>query len=278
MKKIGIIFAGLLILSSTFLSGCISDEQGTLTLKITDAPPELNISKALITIPFVEVHFASGGNNSSNGEWVTVINESMQFDLILLENVTDILGSEIMNVGIYTQIRLHVSEALVTIDAVEYDLKIPVLAVISRLVSQKGFDLIEEILDELNTDFTSMFILNTQPVESFVLDAKNESLVGLQNPVMAFYFNHGYEVNMDQTTIVAPDHLSIEFAFMQSLIYRDESEPQKEFMKEHLISWVIPYMLGMKSMAQTPFYKDMCDFIVEFLAADYEMLNQEETS
>ncbi|MDD2837735.1 MAG: dehydrogenase, partial [Sulfuricurvum sp.] len=68
----------------------------------------------------------------------------------------------------------------------------------------------ETIYDALNTDFTSMFILNTQPVESFILDAKNETLVGLQNPVMAFYFTHGFEVNMDQTQIMAPDHLSIE--------------------------------------------------------------------
>jgi len=36
--------------------------------------------------------------------------------------------------------------------------------------------------------------------------------------------------------------------------------------------WVIPYMLGMKSMAGTPLYRDICDFIVEFLSADYEFL------
>jgi putative dimethyl sulfoxide reductase chaperone len=65
---------------------------------------------------------------------------------------------------------------------------------------------IEELEEKLNIDYTSMYILNTQPVESFVLDAKNETLVGLQNPVMAFYFNHGFEVNMDQTQIMAPDH------------------------------------------------------------------------
>lgn len=130
----------------------------------------------------------------------------------------------------------------------------------------------ETIMRELNTDFSSMFILNTQPIESFVLDAKNESLVGLQNPVMGFYFTHGFEVNMDQTELMAPDHLSIEFAFMQTLIYRDERPPQFEFMDTHLINWVVPYMLGMKSMAQTPFYADMCDFIVEFLVADYEYL------
>jgi putative dimethyl sulfoxide reductase chaperone len=133
---------------------------------------------------------------------------------------------------------------------------------------------IEVLYDELNTDFSSMFILNTQPMESFILDAKNETLVGLQNPVMAFYFNHGFEVNMDQTEIMAPDHLSIELAFMQTLVYREEVKGQLEFLDQHLIPWVIPYMMGMKSMADTPFYRDICDFIVEFLSADVEYLTQ----
>ncbi|MBD3823164.1 MAG: molecular chaperone TorD family protein [Epsilonproteobacteria bacterium] len=128
----------------------------------------------------------------------------------------------------------------------------------------------DELYDKLNEDYSSMFVINTQPVESFVLDAKNETLVGLQNPVMNFYYRHGFDVNMDQTHIMAPDHLSIEFAFMQTLVYRDEKAPQHEFLKEHIFKWVVPYMIGMKSMAQTPFYKDLCDFIVEFIVADYE--------
>ncbi len=130
----------------------------------------------------------------------------------------------------------------------------------------------EALYDALNIDYTSMFILNTQPVESFVLDAKNETLVGLQNPVMAFYFTHGFEVNMDQTQIMAPDHLSIEFAFMQTLVYRNETAPQLEFLDQHIFPWVVPYMMGMKRMADTPFFRDICDFIVEFLSADYEYL------
>jgi TorA maturation chaperone TorD len=136
----------------------------------------------------------------------------------------------------------------------------------------------QTILDALNSDFTSMFILNTQPIESFVLDAKNEALVGLQNPVMAFYFNHGFELNMDQTELMAPDHLSIELAFMQTLVYRDEKAPQLEFLNEHLIGWVIPYMMGMKSMAVTPFYRDICDFMIEFLTADYELMSKGDSS
>jgi TorA maturation chaperone TorD len=131
----------------------------------------------------------------------------------------------------------------------------------------------DTLYDALNTDYTSMFILNTQPVESFILDAKNETLVGLQNPVMAFYFTHGFEVNMDQTQIMAPDHLAIEFAFMQTLVYRNEQEPQREFMEQHLFQWAVPYMMGMKNMADTPFYRDICDFIVEFLSADFEYLS-----
>lgn len=130
------------------------------------------------------------------------------------------------------------------------------------------------IYDQLNTDYTSMFILNTQPIESFILDAKNETLVGLQNPVMAFYYNHGFDINMDQTDLMAPDHLSIEFAFMQTLIHRDERQAQMEFLEDHMMPWVVPYMLGMKSMADTPFFKDICDFIVEFLSADYAQVKE----
>jgi len=131
---------------------------------------------------------------------------------------------------------------------------------------------IEALYDLMNTDYTSMYIINTQPVESFILDAKNETLVGLQNPVMAFYFTHGFEVNMNQTEIMAPDHLSIELAFMQTLVYRNEVNPQFEFMDQHIMNWVVPYMMGMRSMATTPFYRDICDFMVEFLVADYEFL------
>ncbi|MEA1919306.1 MAG: molecular chaperone TorD family protein [Campylobacterota bacterium] len=143
--------------------------------------------------------------------------------------------------------------------------------------SVEWFDSVEDqtLFNELNSDFSSMFIINTQPVESFILDAKNETLVGLQNPAMAFYFQHGFEVNMDQTSIMAPDHLSIEFAFMQTLIYRNEIAPQLEFLEQHLIRWVIPYMFGMQSMAMTPFYKDLCTFIIEFLTSDYAYLKEE---
>ena len=134
---------------------------------------------------------------------------------------------------------------------------------------------IEEVSEGLNIDFTSMFVMNTQPIESFVLDAKQDTLVGLQNPVMQFYFEHGYDVDMNQTTVMAPDHISIELGFMQAIILRDEFKAQKAFLETHLCRWAIPYFMGMKAMATTPFYRDICDFIVEFLVSDIDLINNE---
>ena len=80
---------------------------------------------------------------------------------------------------------------------------------------------------------------------------------------------------MNQTQILAPDHLSIEFGFMQNLAYRDENKVALKFLKEHLLKWVPPYLLSMKKSALTPFYKDLCDFTIEYLLNDYEQLKQE---
>ena len=158
------IFVGLIVISSTFFTGCISTENGTLLLKITDAPGDLNISEALVAISYVEVHIAAGGNNSS-AEWVTIINESQQFDLILLENVTDILGSEILEAGIYTQIRLHIDEALVTIDDVQYDLEIP----------SKTIKLVHQFV--IVPDYTTTLILDFDVQESVHKTGSNKYIL-----------------------------------------------------------------------------------------------------
>ena len=129
--------------------------------------------------------------------------------------------------------------------------------------------------DVLNIDYSSAFLLNSQPVETLVEDSKGEILVGLQNPVMQFYFNHGYEIDMNKTQILAPDHISIELGFMQNLSYRGESKVAYEFLKEHLLKWTPPYLIGIKSLVEMPFYKDIADFTIEFLFSDYEELKEE---
>lgn len=133
---------------------------------------------------------------------------------------------------------------------------------------------IAEMEDELNVDYSTVFLMNAKPIETSVIDAKDEILVGLQNPVMQFYFNHNYELNLSASHLQTPDHISIEFAFMQNLISKDEKRVQKEFLAQHLLKWAVPYFIGIKTMCNTPLYKDLCDFVVEFLASDYDYLTQ----
>jgi len=114
--KIVVVILNLLLVG---LSGCINSE-GTslLILQITDAPPDLNITKALVNISNVEVHLIATG-------WCTVIEETQTFDLIELKDVKEVLGTAMLNTGRYTQIRLQIDEALVTIDGIEHSLKVP---------------------------------------------------------------------------------------------------------------------------------------------------------
>jgi hypothetical protein len=69
------------------------------------------------------VHYS--GTNDTNGTWITVVNESQTFDLIPLQDATIFLGVVDLISGWYTQIRLSVDSALVTIDGVQYNLEIP---------------------------------------------------------------------------------------------------------------------------------------------------------
>lgn len=130
-----------------------------------------------------------------------------------------------------------------------------------------------EILEEhLNIDYTSLFLMHSMPIESSILDDKEEVLVGLQNPVMQFYFEHGYELHLSNSKQHAPDHLSLELAFMQNLVLKKETFAQKAFLEKHLLQWMPAYLIGIDTMAQSAFYKGLCALGAEFVMADYEGL------
>jgi len=134
---------------------------------------------------------------------------------------------------------------------------------------------VESLAEALNVDYNSLFGINNHPIESAVMDSKNEILVGLQNPVMQFYFSHGYDLNLESSKLYVPDHAGIEFGFMQSMIGTGEKKSQVEFLHKHLLPWIVPFLVAVQSMAETPFYRELCDFTVEFLLSDYSQLIEE---
>lgn len=151
MKKLVILLI-ILILGTSPLHGCIKKGAGTLLIMIKDGPPKLNISKALVSISSVSVHRTNLENNKDNESssgWIIIVNESQTYDLISLQNLTDILGEKKISVGIYSQIRLYVDKALVTIDDIEYDLKIPS----NKVKINANFMIFEEETTTLLLDF-----------------------------------------------------------------------------------------------------------------------------
>ncbi|MCJ7570730.1 MAG: DUF4382 domain-containing protein [Candidatus Thermoplasmatota archaeon] len=125
MKKILILVILVTFIGAIVFSGCLQTGTGLLVLKITDKPGDLNITKANVNISQIKVHLSASGNDSNDTGWYTVVNESQTFDLIALQNVTELLGNVTLKAGSYTQIRLYIEKAVLTIDGVEYDCKIP---------------------------------------------------------------------------------------------------------------------------------------------------------
>lgn len=149
MKKILILLVLFAIVLSSIFSGCIQSGSGLLVLQITDAPGDLNITEALVTISGIEVHLAAGGNNTTTAEWKMVVEESQTFDLIGIKNIKEFLGSKNLTAGVYTQIRLHIDEALITINGSQYDLEVPSESI--KLV--KGFMINDGETTTLTLDF-----------------------------------------------------------------------------------------------------------------------------
>ncbi|CUV64940.1 conserved hypothetical protein [Sulfurovum sp. enrichment culture clone C5] len=149
-----------------------------------------------------------------------------------------------------------------------------------RTIGEGAFNYLKQndedvLLEELNVAFHSLFVTNNHPIESAVIDAKNEILVGLQNPVMQFYFNHGYDLNLAASSLHVPDHLAIEFGFMQNLVLQNDKMAQIKFYEEHLMMWVPPYLISTREMSDNPFYSDICDFAIDFMFEDYSSLFEE---
>ncbi|KCZ71319.1 hypothetical protein ANME2D_02046 [Candidatus Methanoperedens nitroreducens] len=159
----------ILIFVAVGLSGCVQSETGTLVMQITDAPTDLNIEKALVTISNVEVHLAGANedaNTTNETGWFTVVREEKTFDLIKIKDVDELIGTSELKAGKYTQIRLNVEKALVSIDGTEYNLTIPSKTV--KLI--KPFNIVENQTTILTLDFDANESIQSQGKDRYVMN------------------------------------------------------------------------------------------------------------
>jgi hypothetical protein len=144
MKSLYLIL-GILIVAVVAGYFILKPETGTLVLQITDAPA-INIEKAEIIISAIAVHMAGAGNETG---WTTVVAEAKTFDLIAIKDVKELLGSKELTPGKYTQIRLSIDSAKVTINGTEYTLEVPSDKI--KLVNE--FDIVAGQETTLTLDF-----------------------------------------------------------------------------------------------------------------------------
>lgn len=92
-------------------------------------------------------------NGDGNAGWYTIVNKSQIFDLIALQNVKELLGKKNLSAGKYTQIRLTIEKAEITINN-SGELEVHNLTVPSGNIKlTKGFWIYEDETTVLTLDF-----------------------------------------------------------------------------------------------------------------------------
>ncbi|OGI12278.1 hypothetical protein A3K64_03060 [Candidatus Micrarchaeota archaeon RBG_16_36_9] len=124
----------LLLVALVAVSGCVLySNSGTLQIRVTDKPVSGDVSSLVLAVSKVEVHQADNNTEDDQGQetndtdetgWTTALGPQI-IDLIQLKGVENILGNTQLQSGKYTQIRVRVIGATITIDNVTNDIEIP---------------------------------------------------------------------------------------------------------------------------------------------------------
>ena len=119
---VGLVVASTLIAGFELRPAGIFPVNGQLVVEITDAPPgsgvsdrpcgDCGVTSLNVTIDSIRIH-RTGALNLT-GEWVEVLNSTQPtrtFDITLLKNMTEVLGTISVPQSMITSVRLHVTSA-----------------------------------------------------------------------------------------------------------------------------------------------------------------------
>jgi len=131
--------------STPVASSPVTSEEGTLEIRVTDQPAD-GVTSILVTVSNIEVNLSG---DSEDAGWRTVIAQPRQFDLVKVQGVEEILGKATLAPGRYEQMRLEVTEVVLTIRGNVRMAEVPSKKL--RLVG--GFDLMAGATTVLTLDF-----------------------------------------------------------------------------------------------------------------------------
>ena len=85
---------------------------GTLEVRVTSRPPAERVTSALVTVQHIEVNRSK---DSGETGWHTIETGPTQFDLAKMVAIEELLGSSRLEAGRYEQVRLQITETILTI-------------------------------------------------------------------------------------------------------------------------------------------------------------------
>lgn len=118
MKKLIITVASVLSLVVLLAGGCAKAPvaTGTVEVRVTDAPRSDNVTSIMVTVSEVAIHRAVAEQTQQQGEWIPIeITGTNPFDLLQIKGIEEVLGTENVTAGKYTQIRMTVDKVEVSL-------------------------------------------------------------------------------------------------------------------------------------------------------------------
>jgi len=122
---IGIVIISLLVV---VVGACAQPTQpqapegdGTITVFVTDAPPDSEVTSVMVTLAEVQVHKVSATQEQEqldDAEWITIdMSGNTTFDLLQIQGIEQFLGTGDVEAGKYTQVRLVIDEIQVRLNS-----------------------------------------------------------------------------------------------------------------------------------------------------------------
>ncbi|MCA9543014.1 MAG: molecular chaperone TorD family protein [Myxococcales bacterium] len=137
-----------------------------------------------------------------------------------------------------------------------------------------------------DADFVHLTVVNVVPYASFYRrdDARVES--GGANPISDWLSQYGFEVDLVAARSLSQDHIGIVLEVMATLCVHEaeaEARPdaeyaahirglQREFLREHVLSWAPVYLFAVERSAHTALYREAAEACVAWLGADFQAL------
>ncbi|MCX6003022.1 MAG: putative Ig domain-containing protein [Chloroflexi bacterium] len=98
------------------LAGCAapSTSTGSIEVRVTDTPPNQDVTSVMVTVTSVEIHQA-GDNQQDESGWLPMkLSGAGTFDLLQIKGLEQVLATGDLAAATYTQIRMQVSKVQVT--------------------------------------------------------------------------------------------------------------------------------------------------------------------